>query len=98
MTDHFNKLTEAKQERLAMLAEEASEVVQIVCKILRHGMESFHPDAPSLTNKMLLEREIGDLMGIAHEMAMRGDVSIEAIEHFTGAKAKKYMHHQEQDA
>ncbi len=44
MQDHFNRLTPAEAERLAMLAEEAAEVIQIVGKILRHGYASYHPD------------------------------------------------------
>lgn len=49
--DHFNKLTPAEAERLAMLAEECGEVIQVVGKILRHGFESYHPnDLTSVTN------------------------------------------------
>ena len=32
MQDHFNGLTHAEAERLAMLAEEAAEVIQVVGK------------------------------------------------------------------
>lgn len=41
---HFNGLSPAEAERLAILAEECSEVVQKVCKTLRNGYESTHPD------------------------------------------------------
>ena len=37
MTEHFNGLTPAEDERLAMLAEECAEVIKIVSKIQRHG-------------------------------------------------------------
>ena len=39
-TEHFNKLTEAEQERLVILAEECAEVIQVVAKIQRHGFNS----------------------------------------------------------
>ena len=50
MTEHFNKLTPAEDERLAMLAEECAEVIQIVSKIQRHGYDSWHPDDPLKTH------------------------------------------------
>ena len=37
MDDHFNNLTPGEAERLAILAEECGEVIQIIGKILRHG-------------------------------------------------------------
>jgi hypothetical protein len=37
----FNQLTDAEAERLALLAEECGEVVQVIGKILRHGYESY---------------------------------------------------------
>lgn len=40
---HFNELTPAEAERLAYLAEECGEAIQIIGKILRHGYESRDP-------------------------------------------------------
>ena len=37
MSSHFNKLTPAQAERLAILIEECGEVIQAATKILRHG-------------------------------------------------------------
>ena len=55
-------LSKAEIERLAILSEECAEVQQIVGKILRHGFESFNPfDEQKVTNRKLLERELGDL-------------------------------------
>lgn len=62
---HFNKLTPAEAERLAMLAEECGEVIQVIGKILRHGYDSFHPADPSVTNRDLLGRELTDLLTVA---------------------------------
>ena len=55
-TNHFNKLTEAEQERLVILAEECSEVIQIVCKILRHGYDSDDDGKLLEPNRKSLER------------------------------------------
>jgi hypothetical protein len=49
-------------ERLVILNEECSEVQHIISKILRHGMDSFHPDSPEITNTFLLQEELGDLL------------------------------------
>ena len=59
-TEHFNQLSPARAERLAILAEECGEVVQIVGKILRHGYQGKHPDT-GVTNTQALEEELGHL-------------------------------------
>jgi len=90
-TSHFNKLTEAEAERLAILAEECGETVQAVTKILRHGFESWN-------NKADLEREIGNILAIADLMISEGDVDegeihlsannkVEALRHYTHHQA-----------
>lgn len=43
MSDFTNNLTAAEQERLAILAEEMGEALQIIGKIIRHGYESYNP-------------------------------------------------------
>ena len=95
MEDHFNKLTPAEAERLAMLAEECGEIIQIVGKILRHGYESHHPDDPSSTNRDLLTDELSDFYAVVQ--MMDGDFSvIDAQRHEDEFLAKKlrYTHHQ----
>lgn len=57
---NFNRLTPKETEALALLAEECAEVVQIVGKILRHGLDSWHPDTGQ-GNRALLAKEIGDV-------------------------------------
>lgn len=94
---HFNNLTPAEAERLAMLAEEAGEIVQIIGKILKHGYESHHPNKPEETNRKLLETEIGDLFGIVDEMKTNQDLihwRIEQSRIKKWEKALKYAHHQ----
>lgn len=67
-------LTQPELERIAMLAEEAGEITQVVGKILRHGYESSHPGAPEVTNRSLLSREISDLSAIQVLMEYENDL------------------------
>lgn len=70
-------MTEAERERLAMLSEEAGEIVQMIGKILRHGYESYHPDdLERETNRELLIKELNDLDGILWGMCQNGDLGI----------------------
>ena len=74
MSSHFNKLTPAQAERLAILIEECGEVIQAATKILRHGYTSKHPDT-GVTNTALLERELGDLQFAVELCERGGDIS-----------------------
>ena len=69
---HFNNLTPAQLERVAMLLEECGEVVQICGKVLRHGLESTHPDGGP-NNLALLEKEASDVRAIIQLMVHAGD-------------------------
>ena len=97
MTQHFNGLTEAEQERLAILIEECGEVVQAACKILRHGYESKNPTIPqSETNRQALEREIGDVMHTVNRL-LNSDLNGSAVAARAASKAARmlpYLHHQ----
>lgn len=106
MTEHFNKLTPSQLERLALLAEELGEAVQAVNKIIRHGYESYNPDKivnqrgegyPVVTNRMELEKEMGDVDAAVRLMIEAGDLTAVGI--MAGVKRKlftvgKYLHHQ----
>ena len=61
---HFNKLSNAELERLACLAEECGEVIQMVNKTIRHGFDNSHPKYGNKTCRELLEQEIADLFVI----------------------------------
>ena len=57
-----DRLTPAENERLAYLAEECAEVIQIIGKIQRHGFDNRNPLVPNApTNRELLGREIADV-------------------------------------
>lgn len=102
---HFNGLTPAEAERLAVLIEEAAEVQAIACKTLRHGYTSYNPDlivnqrdgGPKLTNREMLEKELGDLQSAITRMTSAHDVDAERLEYHLNRKDDTggvYMHHQ----
>lgn len=97
MTEHFNKLTPAQAERLAMLIEECGEVIQIAGKVLRHGYDSYHPDNPAVSNRELLGRELTDLLAVAASLC-RDKVPEGSLHHQDLAWEKKlrFAHHQEE--
>lgn len=103
LTNHFSDLTEAEQERLAILIEECGEVIQAACKILRHGYESHNPtlerpDVRPETNRQMLERELGDLGHAAARMEKAADINPLAIQARAASKPeriKPYLHHQD---
>jgi len=93
---HFNQLTPAEAERLAMLAEECGEVIQMIGKILRHGDDSYHPADPKTTNRQLLGRELTDLYAVASTLS-RDRVPEGSLHDQDRAweKMLRYAHHQE---
>ena len=98
MTNHFNQLTPAQAERLAMLAEECGEVIQIIGKILRHGYDSHHPDRPHITNRELLQRELTDFIAVENQIHARDRLFMPSSVDVDMAWNKKlrYAHHQEE--
>jgi|SRR5262245_25198016 len=88
----------AQLERLAILAEECAEVIQVVNKIIRHGIDSFDPTrvGPEIpTNRQMLEHELGDVNYTIQLMAMANDISLRAVDEAMYKKAeriKPYLH------
>lgn len=103
MGEHFNRLTPAEAERLALLSEELGEAVQAIGKILRHGYRSWDPTLPARhrkTNRQDLEDELGDVQAAVLMMTRAGDLCGSEI--FAAAqrkleRAKPFLHHQEGD-
>jgi NTP pyrophosphatase (non-canonical NTP hydrolase) len=95
--EHFNKLTPAEAERLAMLAEECGEVIQIVGKILRHGYDCYHPEDPTKTNRQLLGRELTDLYAVASSLC-RDRVPEGSLheQNLAWERKLRFAHHQEE--
>lgn len=91
----YNALTEAEAEVLALLAEECSEVVQAVTKILRHGLLSEHP-ATGERNIEALSRETGQVLAVIDILykydLLRGPTV--ALAHATKmVSLPRYLHH-----
>jgi hypothetical protein len=95
----YSNLKDAEIERLAKLAEECGEIIQMVGKTLVHGWGSFHPRFPEEgTNREKLEKEIGGLACVIDMMIAAGDVSENSIMLANDQKTQtigKYLHHQE---
>lgn len=98
MEKHFNKLTPAQDERLAILAEECAEVIQIIAKIQRHGYDSYNPfDENKTTNLELLCKEIGHVKNAILMLTSKSDIPEIPIHMAMIEKAKnikQYLHHQ----
>lgn len=89
----YNNLTPGQLERLAYLAEECAEVIQIVGKIIRHGYYSSNPDAlTSKNNQLLLQDELMNVLQAMTRMKNNDDVHIPIKE--TSYYNNQYWHHQ----
>lgn len=91
-----NELSQAEAERLAILAEEAAEVIHVIGKILRHGYASQWQKI-GVTNRTQLEREVGDLLNIISVMWYNDDINQGKTLQNMQDKADrwmKYTHHQ----
>lgn len=96
-TPHFNILTPAQAERLALLSEELGEAQQAIGKILRHGYESYHPrDVLQVSNRERLEKECGDVRHAMIRLCNAGDLNKERIHEHADDKAitvQQWLHH-----
>lgn len=97
MAEHFNQLTPAELEVLAVLSEECAEAQQEIGKILRHGLDSKNPfDPKSVTNLEKLRIELGDILAALELLERVGLVSRSELETLKERKLKKlprFLHH-----
>ena len=83
-------LTQQEIERLALLAEELAESIQVVGKILRHGYESVNPLASNpTTNRYDLHKELGDVKAAIHLMQANKDLDEKCISDFERDKLRR---------
>jgi hypothetical protein len=89
----------AKLERITLLAEEASEVVQICMKIIRHGPDSYNPDDPAqIPNRILLGRELGDMEYAIRLMVKAKEIDPQDVADgrvLAESRKPQYLHYQE---
>lgn len=96
MTTHFAKLAPYEHEILSCCAEEAGEIVQIVMKAMRHGIDSKHPDPHSEPNRVEIAKEIGQLLAVADMMVQLGVISQTEVNFAKNRKWDRigqYLHH-----
>lgn len=98
MVNCYNQLLPGEIERIAILVEEMGEAIQSVGKILRHGFESRNPVIPdSVTNRIDLEKECGDVLTAIELLTDNNDLSKEAINQYIPLKKQKiqqWLHYQ----
>lgn len=82
-------LTPAELERLALLAEECGEVIQVIGKIQRHGYESSHSDYDNISNRLLLQKELGHVKAVEEMMLWTGDIVYDRMLNSMWEKLKK---------
>ena len=87
-------ISKEELERLALVAEECAEVIQIINKIIRHGYESYHPNDPNITNRELLSKELSDLIAVATLLTDTEVLEIADIP-TTLRKKQKYLYYQD---
>lgn len=96
MNKSINDLTPEMIEGLAILAEECGEVVQMIGKILRHGLMNAHPDGVTGINKDRLESELGDILAAITLLHGLNVLDLPKISGLTLLKLKniqKHLHH-----
>ena len=94
-----NNLTKEEIERLAILSEEAGEVIQIVGKILRHGYDSVNPNN-NRSNFFQLELELADLTFAINLLINNGDINAKRIDYHTGIRMNRktnYFHYEHEN-
>jgi NTP pyrophosphatase (non-canonical NTP hydrolase) len=88
------QITDAERERLACIAEEASELAQNCMKAIRHGLDSRHPQS-GISNRQLIAQEVGDLLAMLGVSAEQGDFSLAKANDSAHAKLDRvgpFMH------
>lgn len=86
--------TPREMEYLSILQEECAEVIQIISKIRRFGINSFHPEDPNrLSNRERLVAELGDVKALVDLIKEADELnplfnSVE-VSYYSGLKRKK---------
>jgi len=75
---------------LEILAEECAEVIRIKSKIVRFGLDDYHPKNGAV-NRQSLEEEIGHVLFMVYVLVERGILSEDNIDKAIEEKASKIM-------
>lgn len=97
MTAHFNQLTPAQAEALAVLVEECAEAQVAAAKILRHGASSHNPDDPDHEGNLEdLIRECGDVVAAIQIACSEMSIAVGNVmsrKEVKLLKVREYLHH-----
>lgn len=89
-----SKVTPEQAEELIGLAEEASEIIHIICKILRFGWFSYHPnDLTHKLNRSHLETEMGDFLARYEILLELGAINKENVDASIDSKISHLREH-----
>lgn len=98
--EHFNGLSPEHHELITKITEEASESAQAACKILLHGINSYEPSNPDITNRQRLENELGQLLFYLDLAEAHGLISLNRVfeaQRKCSSRKKHYLHHVNMD-
>lgn len=87
---------EIDRELLTVLIEECSEVVHIGCKILRHGLNSYHPNNVIQDNQDELCREVGQVLALIDMLRQRRVLQQAEVDSARSLKFRtlpRFLHH-----
>lgn len=94
---HFNNLTPKQTELLGGTSEECGEVVQVIGKILRHGLDSYKPTDPqAVANRQNLASELADIAAMTDLLIENGVIDAsewDALKAKKRARFMQYAHH-----
>lgn len=95
---YSNNLSDAELERLAYLAEECGEVIQVIGKIIRHGYESHNPfDPETKSNRTLLTMELTNVLQAMTRMKVNQDQPGLLIQEINYHNKNAWWHHQTEE-
>ena len=83
-----DNMDEQTYEVMAILQEEAAEVIQAVSKCYRFGLDNYKPGKPK-TNRQHLEEEIGDLLAMVDILLINNIVNWGNLHRAKRAKIEK---------
>lgn len=94
--------TAAERERLELIIEECSEIIQAATKITRHGFENYNPNKfpngnTNFNNRWDLEKEIGHFFNAVNMLLRANDIRILNIFHEQDEKSRnvdRWLRHQ----
>lgn len=81
-------------EKVRRLAIEAGLIVQVCCKVLRHGYASHHPHRPDLSNREELARVLDSFMVLLEDLRAAAFPNTAGSPHGILARKLRYTHHQ----